>query len=78
MGAVGTCVDNAVMEAFWSRVQVERLDRQVRHTRLEPATALFEYLEISHNRQRRHASLGRLTPFAFEARQGAPATSTVA
>ena len=78
MGAVGTCFDNALMESFWSRVQVELLDRQAWSTRLELATALSEYLEIFHNRQRRHSSLGMLTPFEFEARQGSPATSTVA
>ncbi len=77
MGAVGTCFDNALMESFWSRVQVELLDRQVWSTRLELATALFEYLEIFHNRQRRHSSLGMLTPTEFEARPGPP-TSTVA
>ena len=78
MGAVGTCFDNALMESFWSRVQVELLDRQVWSIRLELAIALFEYLELFHNRQRRHSSLGMLTPFEFEARQGSPATSTVA
>jgi putative transposase len=78
MGAVGTCFDNALMESFWSRVQVELLDRQAWSTRLELATALFEYLEIFHNRQRRHSSLGMLTPIEFESRQGSPAMSTVA
>jgi transposase InsO family protein len=78
MGAVGTCFDNALMEAFWSRVQVELLDRQAWSTRLELATALFEYLELFHNRQRRHSSLGMLTPLEFEARRGAAATNTVA
>jgi transposase InsO family protein len=78
MGAVGTRFDNAVMEPFRSRVQVERPDRQAWHTRLELATALFEYLEIFHNRRRRHSSLGMLTPVEFEARQGSTATSTVA
>ena len=71
MGAGGTCYDNALMEAFWSRVQVELLDRQSWTTRLELASALFEYLEIFHNRQRRHSSLGMLTPVEFEARQTA-------
>src|SRR5919199_4321606 len=66
MGAVGTCFDNAMMESFWSRVQVELLDRQVWSTRLELATALFEYLELFHNRQRRHSALGMLTPAEFE------------
>jgi len=78
MGAVGTCYDNALMEAFWSRVQVELLDRQVWNTRLELATALFEYLEIFHNRQRRHSALGMLTPIEFEIRHGSSATSPAA
>ena len=69
MGAVGTCYDNALMESFWSRVQVELLDRQSWNTRLELASAIFEYLEIFHNRQRRHSSLDMLTPVEFEARQ---------
>jgi len=64
------------MESFWSRVQVELLDRQVWSTRLELATALFEYLEIFHNRQRRHSSLGMLTPIEFETRRAATATGT--
>ena len=78
MGAVGTCFDNALMESFWSRVQVELLDRQAWATRLELSTALFDYLELFHNRQRRHSSLGMLTPVEFEARRGAEGTSTVA
>src|SRR4051794_34493288 len=47
---------NALMESFWSRVQVELLDQQSWNTRLELASAIFEYLEIFHNRQRRHSS----------------------
>ena len=70
MGAIGTCFDNALMESFWSRVQVELLDRQRWSTRLELAAALFEYLEIFHNRQRRHSSLALRTPIEFETRHG--------
>jgi putative transposase len=58
---------NAVIESFWSRLQVERLDRQRWRTRVELANAIFEYLEIFHNRQRRHSALGMLTPVEFEA-----------
>jgi putative transposase len=68
MGSVGDCYDNAMIESFWSRMQVELLDRQRWRTRVELATAIFEYLEIFHNRQRRHSSLGMLTPIEFEAR----------
>src|SRR5581483_981444 len=33
--------------------------------RLQLANALFEYLEIFHNRTRRHSALGMLTPIEF-------------
>jgi putative transposase len=29
---------------------------------------MFEYLEVRHNRRRRHSSLGWLTPIEFETR----------
>ena len=66
MGSVGDCYDNGLMESFWARMQVELLDRQRWRTRLELANAIFEYLEIFHNRQRRHSSLGMLSPVEFE------------
>jgi putative transposase len=66
MGSVGDCYDNAMMEAFWSRMQVELLDRHRWKTRVELANAIFDYLEIFHNRTRRHSSLGMLTPIQFE------------
>jgi putative transposase len=69
MGGVGACYDNAMIESFWSRMQVELLDRHRWRTRLELANAIFDYLEIFHNRQRRHSSLGMLSPIEFETRQ---------
>lgn len=62
MGSVGDCFDNAMIESFWSRMQVELLDRKRWKTRVELSNAIFEYLEVFHNRQRRHSSLGMLTP----------------
>jgi transposase InsO family protein len=75
MGSVGSCFDNAMIESFWSRMQVELLDRRTWRTRVELANAIFEYLEIFHNRQRRHSALGMLTPVEFETRHS---TETVA
>jgi transposase InsO family protein len=66
MGTVGDCFDNALMESFWARMQVELLDRRRWRTRLELANAIFEYLEIFHNRQRRHTALDMLTPIEYE------------
>jgi putative transposase len=66
MGGVGACYDNAMIESFWSRMQIELLDRHRWRTRIELANAIFEYLELFHNRQRRHSSLGMLSPIEFE------------
>jgi putative transposase len=66
MGSVGDCYDNAMIEAFWSRMQVELLDTRRWKTPVELANAIFEYIEIFHNRRRRHSSLGMPTPIEFE------------
>ena len=66
MGTVGDAYDNAVIESFWGRLQTELLNRQKWRTRIELSAALFEYLEIFHNRTRRHSSLGMLTPVDYE------------
>ncbi len=66
MGSIGDCYDNSMIESFWSRMQVELLDRQKWNTRLELANAMFDYLEIWHNRKRRHSQLGMLSPIEFE------------
>lgn len=72
MGSIGDCYDNAMVESFWSRMQVELLDRQRWRTRVELANAIFDYIEIFHNRQRRHSALGMLTPIEFETRSHQP------
>ncbi len=66
MGSIGDCFDNSVIESFWGRMQTELLNRKKWRTRIELANAIFEYLEISHNRQRRHSALGMRTPIEYE------------
>ena len=39
-----------------------------RFEQIAESNAIFEYLEIFHNRQRRHSSLGMLTPVEYEIR----------
>ena len=73
MGSIGDCFDNAVIEAFGARMQVELLNRRRWRTRLELSNAIFEYLEVFHNRQRRHSSLGMLTPVKYEIRHATTA-----
>jgi hypothetical protein len=66
MGAVGSAYDNAMMESFWGRMQVELLNRQRWKTRIELATAIHDYIELWHNTRRRHSALGMLTPSEIE------------
>jgi len=66
VGRAGTALDNAMMESFWGRMQVELLNRRRWRTRVELANAIFEYIESFHNNRRRHSSLNMLTPREFE------------
>lgn len=66
VGRTGTALDNAMMESFWGRMQVELLNRRRWKTRVELANAIFEYIESFHNNRRRHSSLNMLTPAEFE------------
>ena len=65
-GTVGDGLDNAMMESFWSSMQIELLNRKKWKTRVELANAIFDYIEIFHNRQRRHSALGYRTPIEYE------------
>jgi putative transposase len=47
-------------------MQTELLNRERWKTRIEPANAIFEYLEIFHNRRRLPSALGMLTPIEYE------------
>ncbi len=67
MGSVGDCYDNAVAESFFATLKGELLDRQVWPTRAAARAAIFEYIEVWYNRQRRHSTLGYLSPALFEA-----------
>lgn len=66
MGSVGSAHDNAMMESFWARMQVELLNRKRWKTRIELATAIHDYIELFHNTKRRHSALNMLTPVEFE------------
>lgn len=46
MGAVGTAADNAMMESFWGRMQVELFNRRRWKTRIELASAIHDYIEL--------------------------------
>lgn len=62
MSRKGNCWDNAVVESFFASLKRELLDGKVFEDRPTARAAIFEYVEVFYNRQRRHSSLGYLTP----------------
>jgi len=62
MSRKGNCLDNAPMESFFSSLKTELVHRTRFTTRREARAALFEYIEIFYNRQRRRSSIGYRTP----------------
>lgn len=65
MSDVGRCYDNAMKESFWGTLKTECADRPF-VSRAAARQAVFEYIEIWYNRQRRHSALGYLSPADFE------------
>jgi putative transposase len=63
---IGDCYHNAMIQSFWGRMQTELLNRKRWRTGIELDNAIFGYLEIFHNRQRSHSSLGMRTRIEFE------------
>jgi putative transposase len=67
MGRVGSCYDNAVAESFFATLKTE-IGTRVWPTRAAARLAVFEFIEIFYNRQRRHSTIGYLTPHEAELR----------
>ena len=61
MGRTGSCFDNAAAESFWATLKRE-LGRCWWPTRAEARRAVFEYITVFYNRQRRHSAIGYRTP----------------
>lgn len=66
MSRKGNCWDNAVMEHFFGSLKGEWTADRVFETRQAAKESLFKYIEVFYNRQRRHASLGYISPAAYE------------
>ena len=66
MSRKGNCWDNAVVESFFSSLKQELVYTTAFATHEQARLALFEYIEVFYNRQRRHSSLGYVSPVDFE------------
>jgi len=64
MSRRGNCYDNAVMESFFSTVKNELADQFASNG--DAKMELFDYIEVFYNQRRRHSTVGRISPAAFE------------
>ena len=68
MGSRGDCYDNAVAESFFATIKKELIHRRTWPTKAELRLEVFDYIEVFYNRQRRHSTLGQISPLEFEKR----------
>ena len=68
MGTVGDAYDNAMCESFFATLECELLARRRFETKAEARMAVFEFIEGWYNPNRRHSSLGQISPIEFERR----------
>ena len=55
MSRAGECLDNAMAESFFGLLKAELADRQVWPSRAVARTAIFAWIEVWYNCQRRHS-----------------------
>ena len=67
-GSAGDCFDNAMCESFFATLECELLDRSRFRTQAEARMAVFDYIESWYNPNRRHSSIGYLSPVHYEKR----------
>jgi transposase InsO family protein len=60
------CWENAPMESFFATLKKELVHDEDYQTRAEARSSLFESIEVSYNRVRRHSSLGYRSPAEYE------------
>jgi putative transposase len=66
MSRSGGVWDNAAMESFFSSLKTERTAGKVYRTRNQARADVFDYIELFYNPQRRHSTIGYLSPMEFE------------
>jgi putative transposase len=66
MGSRGDCFDNAVAESFFATLKKELVRRRSWPNRCELQKCRLDYIETFYNRERRHSTLGYLSPREFE------------
>jgi transposase InsO family protein len=73
MGTIGDALANAVAESCLATLECELLDRHDWPTRQALRTAVFDFIKIFYNRQRRHSTLDYASPATDERQHTSPA-----
>jgi putative transposase len=68
MSGTGNCYDNAVAESFFHTLKTEWIYFERYDNREQAMQSIFEYVEVFYNNQRRHSTVGYLSPVEFERR----------
>lgn len=69
MSRAGSCHDNAVAESFFGTLEIELFHGEpVPPCRAAARAAVHDYIEVFYNRERRHSTIGYVSPAEFEAR----------
>ena len=72
MSRRGNCWDNALAESFFGTLKKEMIQGEKYRTRQQAVSAVFEYIEVFYNRQRRHSKRGYQSPVEFEDKNQKP------
>lgn len=74
MGSVADCYDNSMAESFFATLETELFWAQPLRrfeSHRDAKMAIFDYIEVFYNRQRRHTAIGSIPPVTFETRYAA-------
>jgi putative transposase len=66
MSRRGDCLDNAVAESFFATLEHELLAEADFASRDAARRAIFDFIEVWYNGERRHSSLGYVSPVQYE------------
>jgi Integrase core domain len=76
MGRPGSALDNAAIESWHSTITFELLDLEHFATKVQARHRVAAWID-EYNRDRRHSSLGMVSPIAFELAQAVPAVPSL-
>lgn len=66
MSRKGNCWDNSVAESFFKTIKSEFIYDMKFSTRKAAKLAVFDYIEVYYNRERRHSAIDYSTPYEVE------------